>query len=247
MSRPPRSSSNSRRTPGDEGPGKRKQQGEREKPQRPRIEETEIRIIGGELRGRKIRYSGDARTRPMKNATREAMFNLVGGWVPERLVIDLFAGTGAIGIEALSRGASFAHFVERHHPTARIIKDNLASLTMDDRGEVESADALFWIRQFLQKPPQSPPWIVFVCPPYSLFKSRGDEIRDAIEKMIEVSPQGSVIVVEAPSNLDPHWFPDFGQWRFRLYEPAWLAVYRPDAEPFTYHESNDSDSSEPGA
>lgn len=240
MGRPPRSSSNQRRPAGNKPPGPSKAAPRREKSTRPQIEETEIRIIGGDFRGRKIRYSGDARTRPMKNATREAMFNLVGGWIPERLVIDLFAGTGAVGIEALSRGASFAHFVEKHHPTARVVRDNLASLGLEGQAQVDSADALYWIRQYLANPVESPAWMVFVCPPYALFKSRSEELREAIEQTIKQAPEGSVIVVEAPSNLDPHWFPNFDQWRFRLYEPAWIAVYRPDAEPFSYTDHNDS-------
>ena len=64
---------------------------------------TEPRIVGGDFGGRKIKYTG-IRTRPMKDVTREAMFNLVGGFVPGKLVIDLFAGGGAVGIEALGRG-----------------------------------------------------------------------------------------------------------------------------------------------
>ncbi|MCA9105717.1 MAG: RsmD family RNA methyltransferase [Planctomycetales bacterium] len=243
MGRPPRSRSQSNRSRpggGHDSRGKRpRPEGARSQEPRepkPKIEETEIRIVGGDFRGRKIRYSGDVRTRPMKNATREAMFNLVGGWIPQRLVIDLFAGTGAVGIEAISRGAECAHFIERHHPTARIIRDNLAALGVDGRAEVHSADALFWVRQFLKDPPTSPEWMVFVCPPYELFRSRGAEIKTALEQIMEHAPEGSVIVVEAPSTLDPHFFPDFDQWRFRLYEPAWLAVYRPGAEPFNWQE-----------
>ena len=241
MGRPPRSKSGQRQS--GSGPSDRSQSGNSRprKPTKPKVEEVEIRIVGGDFRGRKIRYSGDERTRPMKNATREAMFNLVGGWVPERRVIDLFAGTGAVGIEAISRGAHFAHFVERHHPTARIIRDNLASLGVESRGEVESADALYWLRQFLKSPPPAPKGLVFCCPPYELFRSRGAEIREALELTIQKAPEGSVIVVEAPSKLDPLFFPHFEQWRFRLYEPAWLAVYRPDAEPFRWHAEHGSE------
>ena len=64
----------------------------------PTAGETELRIVGGDFGGRKIKYTGDPRTRPMKDVTREAMFNLVGGFVPGKLVIDLFAGSGAVGI-----------------------------------------------------------------------------------------------------------------------------------------------------
>ena len=67
-----------------------------------------LRIIGGKFRGRQIEYSGDPVTRPMKDITREACFNLVGAYVDGKAAFDLFAGTGAIGLEALSRGATQA-------------------------------------------------------------------------------------------------------------------------------------------
>src|SRR5919199_1250279 len=76
-----------------------------------------LRIIGGTLRGRKIKYSGDVRTRPMKDRVREAVFNLLGPQVSGSHAIDLFAGTGALGFEAISRGALRATFIERHYPT----------------------------------------------------------------------------------------------------------------------------------
>ena len=87
-----------------------------------------LRIIGGTFRGRIIDYSGDPVTRPMKDNIREALFNLVGGWVKEKAVFDLFAGTGAIGLEAISRGASTATMIERHFPTVKIIEQNIQTL-----------------------------------------------------------------------------------------------------------------------
>ncbi len=192
-----------------------------------------MRVVGGEFRGRKIRYSGDPRTRPMKDATREAIFNLVGGWLPERRVIDLFAGTGAVGIEGLSRGASHAHFVERHHPTARIIRDNLETLGIADRASVDSADGFFWLREWLTSaPPVDPAWVVFFCPPYDLFRSRGAELKELIERTMHGAPEGSVLLVEAPDTLDPSWFPEWETWRFRPYPPALIGVWRPGAEPY---------------
>src|SRR6185369_13778531 len=78
-----------------------------------------LRIIGGKLRGRKLQYSGDLRTRPMKDRVREAVFNLLGPGVKGSHAIDLFAGTGALGLEAISRGAAQATLIERHLPTSR--------------------------------------------------------------------------------------------------------------------------------
>src|SRR5688572_20874387 len=107
---------------------------------------TKLRIIGGKHRGRLIEYSGDERTRPMKDRVREAVFNLVGPRVVGKLAIDLFAGTGALGLEALSRGAAKAIFLERHFPTAGIIRRNAATLGVADQCSVLPADTFIWAR-----------------------------------------------------------------------------------------------------
>ena len=75
-----------------------------------------LRIIGGEFRGRRLHYSGDRRTRPMKDRLREAVFNLIGPDIRGKHAIDLFAGTGALALESLSRGAKSATLIEQHHP-----------------------------------------------------------------------------------------------------------------------------------
>ena len=87
-----------------------------------------MRIVGGKYRGRQIRYDGDARTRPMKDRVREAVFNLVGPAVKGTIVWDLFGGTGAMALEALSRGADRATIVERRFPTADVIRENVSRL-----------------------------------------------------------------------------------------------------------------------
>src|ERR1700754_419642 len=100
----------------------------------PVTEAVELRIVGGRFRGRKLRHepfrTGDDElvTRPMKHRLRETIFNLVSTAAEGRHAIDLFAGTGALGLEALSRGAAHATFIERHVPTARVIEENIAVL-----------------------------------------------------------------------------------------------------------------------
>ena len=106
-----------------------------------------LRIIGGEMRGRTILYSGDQRTRPMKDRLREAVFDVLATAVKGKHAIDLFAGTGALGLEALSRGATRATFIERHFPTARLIERNIASLGVTERATVYAGDAFLWPRQ----------------------------------------------------------------------------------------------------
>src|SRR4029453_14397542 len=90
----------------------------------PGRETVGLRIVGGKLRGRALAYSGDEPTRPMKDRVREAVFNLLGPGVQGAHALDLFAGTGALGLEAISRGAARATFLERHLPTCRLIEQN---------------------------------------------------------------------------------------------------------------------------
>src|SRR5271154_2586301 len=101
---------------------------------------TPPRIIGGRLRGKKLFYSGEDRTRPMKDRVREAVFNLLGPSGKGKHALDLFAGTGALGFEALSRGAAAATFVERHFPTAGHIRRTATALGVADRTRVEAAN-----------------------------------------------------------------------------------------------------------
>ncbi|MCA9150657.1 MAG: RsmD family RNA methyltransferase, partial [Planctomycetales bacterium] len=87
-----------------------------------------LRIVGGSMRGRPLRYSGDRRVRPMKDRTREAVFNLLGPRVRGMYAWDLFAGTGAMGFEAISRGAIGATLIERHIPTSKLVRENAETL-----------------------------------------------------------------------------------------------------------------------
>jgi len=103
-----------------------------------------LRIIGGSLRRRKLQYSGDLRTRPMKDRVREAVFNLLGTQVTGSQAIDLFAGTGALGLEAISRGATHATFIERHLPTAKLIEQTPPPSVSPTACESSSADAFGW-------------------------------------------------------------------------------------------------------
>src|SRR5580765_2281065 len=123
-----------------------------------------LRIIGGSLRGRKLQYSGDIRTRPMKDRVREAVFNLLGPGVAGSHAIDLFAGTGALGLEALSRGAARAIFIERHLPTLKLIEENAKSLGVADRAEFVFGDAFHWTRRYQPAGTQS--LTLFCSPPF---------------------------------------------------------------------------------
>lgn len=189
-----------------------------------------VRIIGGQLRGRTLTYSGELRLRPMKDRTREAVFNLVGPIVREAFAWDLFAGTGALGVEAVSRGARGAILIEQHIPSFKLIRDNLRSLGIQDQVSPVQADVFRWVAMqndlvAAAKIDENTPWVVFCCPPYAFFRDRFQAMHELLETLQRKAPEGSVFVVEAESPFDFETFWQ-GDWDVRSYAPAIVGIWR---------------------
>lgn len=196
--------------------------------------EHPLRIIGGQFRGRKLSYSGDPRTRPMKERVREALFNLLAESVRGRHAIDLFAGTGALGFEALSRGAIGATFLERHYPTARLIDNNAAELGVAGICRTLVGDTLTRFRRpaaALAEFPAGAPWLVFCSPPYELYHAEAAAMRALLAAIAGAAPPGSVMAVEADEQFDFRSLPEPDAWFVRAYLPAVLALRWWDERP----------------
>ena len=197
-----------------------------------------LRIIGGEFRGRHLHYSGDLRTRPMKDRLREAIFNLIGPDIRGKHAIDLFAGTGALALEALSRGAKSATLVEQHNPTANLVRKSIAELGLDRRAEVDVGNTFLWwkLRNKRQGdvaeglPFNDVPWAVFCSPPYAFYVERTEEMLELLNGLIQAAPPESVFVVEADERFDAELLPDRQQWDVRSYPPAVVGLFRKSAE-----------------
>ena len=103
-----------------------------------------MRVVAGELGGRKLVAPDGTSTRPTTDRVREAVFNALGsaGLIDGAIVADLFAGTGAVGIEALSRGAARCTFVERDRNALRALEENIDTLGLGDRSRVMRSDAM---------------------------------------------------------------------------------------------------------
>ena len=182
------------------------------------------RIIGGDLRGRRLEFVPHGRTRPMKDRVRESLFDLLGTGVRGALALDLFAGTGALGFEAVSRGAARAILVERHFPTADALRRSARGLGLEDRVEIRTGDVLLWARR-LPDLPRDLPWIVFISPPWEFF-AVGHERRAELLALIDVvrraAPAGSRIVVESDTSFAAADLPDPAAWEARPIPPACL-------------------------
>ena len=190
-----------------------------------------VRIIGGRLRGRRINYSGDARTRPMKGRLREAIFNLIGPSIRGKHALDLFAGTGALALEAISRGADRATLIEQHFPTATLIRRNVAELGLEAQAEVVSANTFIWrikgSEVFISdESPFRTAWVVFCSPPYDFYVERTAEMLELIEGLIRSAPAESIFVVEADARFDFRLLPDPNDWDVRAYPPAVVGIFR---------------------
>ncbi len=174
------------------------------------------------MRGRKLLYSGDLRTRPMKDRVRQTVFDLLADRVRGKHAIDLFAGTGALGLEALSRGALRATLLEQHLPTARLLRENVASLRVDPLCEVVCANTFVW---FARGPDLGPdPWAVFCSPPYDFYVRREAEMLELIRGLVEAAPPGSLLVVESDRRFDFARLAGAGSWEVRTYPPAVIGI-----------------------
>jgi 16S rRNA (guanine(966)-N(2))-methyltransferase RsmD len=176
------------------------------------------------MRGRLVSYSGEQVTRPMKDRTREAVFNLLGPAVKGAHVVDWFAGTGVLAIEAVSRGALSATLVERHIPTYRLIQRSVTDLNIAAKCELVRGDAFFSAPSLL---PRAERTIHFFSPPYDLFVDQQDAMVELIRRCAEQSPVGSELVVESDIRFNYEEHLDLvAAWRVRTYSPAIVAIGR---------------------
>lgn len=159
----------------------------------------------------------------MKDRVREALFDFLGPAVRGTLAVDLFAGSGALGLEAISRGARRAVLVERHFPTAEIIRRNVAGLGVEDSAQIVTADVFLWWKGRPEL--DRLPWSVFCSPPYDFYVDRIDEMLELLQGMAESAPAESALAVESDRRFDVTLLPDAERWQIRAYPPAVLAVY----------------------
>jgi len=128
-----------------------------------------MRIISGKYRSRILKSLKGLALRPTSDRLRETLFNILGPTVVGSRFLDVFAGTGAVGIEALSRGAADVTFIENHTPAAKLIRQNLDSLKITSGYTILAADALTALQKLAARhTPSTPPIdFVFVDPPYA--------------------------------------------------------------------------------
>jgi len=181
-----------------------------------------MRIVGGSARGRRLK-SPRGQVRPTSDRVREALFSIIQASVPGAGFLDLFAGSGAVGLEALSRGARHVDFVEEHQGRAEDIRALLEELGWKGKGRVWRTKALKFLEKTVEKYD-----LVFVDPPYG-----SPDLVAALTKLVEVKGirPGGMAILEHPTKSAPPERADelLLQKRYR-YGDTTLSVYRLDQE-----------------
>jgi 16S rRNA (guanine966-N2)-methyltransferase len=174
-----------------------------------------MRVIAGEFRSRRIKSLPGRELRPTPDRLRETLFNIIAAEVPGSVFLDAYAGTGAVGIEALSRGASRAIFLEKNKGALALIRENLDSLGVLSRAAVISGPAL---RELGGRRAD----IVFLDPPYPL----ESEYRQALQLIARAAPK--LVIAQHSVRFDPGDYAG-ALVRFRLVKQgdSALSFYQP--------------------
>lgn len=180
-----------------------------------------MRVITGTAKGRKLDTIFGTDVRPTTNMVKEAVFSAIQFDIEGRTFLDLFAGSGQMGIEALSRGADSAAFVDINPEAISVIKANLIKTGFTDRSKVIRSDFFSFIASSKEQFD-----IVFIDPPYrdGLFEKALSSIKTVMK------PQG-IIICEHPSDISlPETVGDFRIERERKYSKIVITIYRKDSE-----------------
>jgi 16S rRNA (guanine(966)-N(2))-methyltransferase RsmD len=158
-----------------------------------------MRVIAGKYRSRPLRSLRGVDVRPTSDRLRETLFNVIAADVPESVWLDLYAGTGAVGIEALSRGARMVYFVESSHRAAELVRANLRALGIEEGFQVIERDAVQAVRLLDSQAVACD--FCFLDPPYKM--------RDAFEEALGFLSQSrllkppSIVIAEHDKRFDP--------------------------------------------
>ena len=178
-----------------------------------------MRIIAGEARGRRIEAPAGRNTRPTLDRIRENMFNILQSDIPGSRILDLFAGSGALSLEAISRGAISAVLVDSDRKASMIQKQNAVSLRFDDRTRILNCD---WVRAVRTLEEEGRKFdIVFLDPPYAM-----TDLRNVFLSVIPLMEKESIIVLEHEAGKSVSVPQDFEILKDRSWGFCAVTVYR---------------------
>ena len=180
-----------------------------------------MRVISGKARGVQLKTPEGMLTRPTADRVKEALFSIIQFELPGARVLDLFGGTGQLGIEAISRGAKEAVFVDAREEACKIIRENLRRTKMEQYGKVVRADYMDYLKRCRENFD-----IILLDPPYAeVF------LENSLKMITEIDilRSGGIIVCERPLDKELPWeYPDFTRSKDYKYGKTLLTLYRKD-------------------
>ena len=179
------------------------------------LEKTQIRIVAGTLRGRKLTCVVHEGMRPTPQMVREALFSILGNAVPGRAFYDVFAGTGVVGLEAVSRGASSARLIETDPRQAADIQRYANEFGVSDKAQVIKADVYRWAERWV--PVGTAPVNLFLSPPFPDLSEKAEEFLALVRLLMDKCPDTSVLTIQAEDGFPVERLPDPGAWDVRKY------------------------------
>lgn len=178
-----------------------------------------MRVIGGSAKGIHLASVPGESTRPITDRVKESLFDILGSFVQGARVLDLFAGTGSVAIEALSRGAREAVLIDKDRRAIATIRRNLAAAHLEDRAQVIQGDAF----AYLSHPPAEPFDLIYIAPPQ--YKGMWVRALQAIDHPGYLTPEGLVIVQIFPKEDEPVPLQYLERTEERKYGSTLLAFY----------------------
>ena len=178
-----------------------------------------MRVITGKARGIVLKTPSGMATRPTADRVKEAIFNIIQFDIPTASVLDLFGGTGQLGIEALSRGANRAVFIDEREDACKLIKENLKRTKLEAYGRVIRSDYMSYLKSCKDKFD-----IILLDPPYAEVY-----LENSLKMITEIDilQSGGIIVTERPLGKDLPWeFPGFERSRDYKYGKTLITIYR---------------------
>ena len=179
------------------------------------LEKTQVRIVAGSLRGRKLTCVVHEGMRPTPQMVREALFSILGNAVPGRVFYDVFAGTGVVGLEAVSRGETSARLIEKDPRLGAEIQKYAQQFGVADKIQMLRADVYRWAERWV--PPGTGPVNLFLSPPFPDLSERADEFLGLVGTLLEKAPDDSVLTIQAEDGFDMDRLPDIAAWDVRKY------------------------------
>jgi len=153
---------------------------------------------------------------------REAFFSILGNAIPGRVFYDVFAGTGVVGLEAVSRGATSARLIEKDTRQVNDIQKYASEFGVADRVQVLKADVYRWAERWI--PPGKDPVNVFLSPPFPDLSQKADEFLATVRTLLDKAPDDSVLTIQAEEGFPIDRLPDPDLWDVRKYGRNMLLV-----------------------